>query len=192
MTLATYSINKKYSILFPYTKKINKVIHIFLYLNNNFTNTCELIHYYYDKKWYKFNIDRLNYDILSNFSLIFNKGKPHIFYIKKTDSGSDIYTTCFDPLKRKYSKLKQITKNNKSKVYLSTIYFNDKYHICFSEKNANKYYCTYAKYSSDFNCTEYAHLSHNLRCEFPHFILENNSLKIIWREYNQILKKEII
>ena len=64
--------------------------------------------------------------------------------------------------------------------------------LFISEKNDDKYYCTYAKYSSDFNCTEYAHLSHNLLCEFPHFILENNSLKIIWREYNQILKKEII
>ena len=91
-------INKKYSIAFPYIKKIDEQIHIFYYLIDNKNPTkCKLINYFFDGfKWNENIISEISYFILSNFVVMWHNNIPFLFFFNRINGCEELFYVTFN------------------------------------------------------------------------------------------------
>ncbi|SCG94742.1 MULTISPECIES: hypothetical protein [unclassified Romboutsia] len=178
-----------FMIKFVYIKYVFNDNHIFYYsINKKHPYSAYLIHIYNsDKLSKKSRIDIINYDIMTNFIVIFNKDIPSIFYFKLVNGFEELFVSTFDFNLLKWSFPVQITNSKKSKIYLSALIDDSGiYHITFSEKNSGKYFCTYLKgqlkYRS-FKIYNQQLLSKDPMCAFPSIFKYKSKLYIKWIEY---------
>ena len=180
---------KNFSIKFPYLEKINNEDHIIYYLiNKKNPYYTSLLHIYKcDDKYIRNKIDYLNYNIMSNFIVTFNETTPSIFYFKYINNCEELFMSTFNLDTLKWSSPYQITNSKKNKIYLSSIKDNNgTYHIVFSEKNNNKYFCKHLKgniINDTFQVMKESFVSYNLMCIFPSLIEQNSNIYIQWVEY---------
>lgn len=186
-----YDLNKL-AIKFPYIKNINGVTHIIYFeIHKGAEHYCTLIHHYKkNNKWVKYEIDSMNYMILSNFVVIFNDCNPSIFYLKIVNGNEEVFYSTFDLITSTWSSPSQITNTSKEKVYLSVIKSsNNFYNIIYSENNLNSYYCTYINGYIDNNkfiSSSPITISKTTACVFPHLIEHKNNLYAQWLEYRDL------
>lgn len=180
---------KNFIIKFPYTKHISNMKHTIYYsINKSRPLLANLIHIYEDDNiCIKNTIDFIDYNILSNFVVVYSNNKPIIFYFKLVDKFEELFVATYDLNSCYWSNPIQITKSNKNKIYLSVLQdeFNN-YHIVFSENYDNKYYCKYINISlinDILKINQESILSKNVMCLFPSIIKENSTLCIQWVEY---------
>lgn len=186
-----YNPNKSI-IKFPYIKVINGITHIIYFeIHKGSDYCCSLIHYCRnDKGWLKYEIDSINYGILTNFVVIFNEYNPSIFYLKIVNESEELFYSAFDFAARTWSIPVQITNTNREKIYLSVIKSsNNFYNITYSENNLNRYCCTYIngyikdnKFISGLPIT----ISKTLACVFPNLIEHRNKLYVQWIEHHKL------
>ena len=178
--------SNKITIKFPYIKNINGITHIIYFeVHKGDEYYCNLIHYYKkNSKWFKCEIDSLNYVILTNFVAIFNSSNPIIFYLKIVNGSEEVFFSTFDLITNTWSTPFQITITNKEKVYLSVIKSsNNFYNIIYSENNLTSYYCTYINGYVDNNIfipNIPITISNAIPCVFPHLIEHKNNLYAQW------------
>lgn len=188
---------KNFLIKFPYTKTLKDESHIAYYSINKSNPYCAyLIHIYKSKNTIKKNrIDFINYNILSNFIILYNNNIPIIFYFKIINNAEELFISTFDTKTCTWSTPQQITNSNKGKIYLSVIKDNkDNFHIVFSENNnSNKYFCKYlcgsiTKNTFSVYTEKYIH-KHSM-CVFPNLIYINSKIYIQWIEYFDLYYSE--
>lgn len=190
-TLLNYD-SKLFDIKFLYIKKLNGSTHIIYYLINKYNmNHCTLIHYYKEKNtWIKTKIDTLQYNILTNFIVIFENSIPTIFYLKVMNGCEELFTSTFDSNMKIWTTPIQLTSSHKFKVYLSAIKsVNGSYHITYSENNYGRYYCNYINVSLDknaFTTSINKTINETVACTFPNIIEHKQTLYIQWIEYNTL------
>ena len=185
---------RKNSVKFPYIKKFpHNIIHVFFYLVNvSKTNYCTLFHFYYDgTTWYKSTISTLNYFLLTNFSVSWDKDIPTVFFLKKFNNCSEIFLSTFNLVDKKWTEAIPITMTKREKVYLSILKTTNKqYHITFAENNNNKYYCMYFNEAADNISVlnhQYIHLNKKTICSFPNLLVKNSTLYLQWIEGTVLL-----
>lgn len=188
-TLLEYDPNK-FNIQFVYIKKKDCSTHIIYYLIDKCNiNQCTLIHYYRERNtWIKKQIDTIEYNILTNFVVIFENSIPTIFYLKVINGHEELFVSTFDLDNKVWTTPIQITNSHKFKVYLSVIKCsNGSYHITYSENNSNKYYCAYINVSineNTFNIINNKIISETVACTFPNIIEHKQIFYIQWIEFN--------
>lgn len=181
--------HKLFSIKFIYIKNFNKTSHIFYYsLNKNQRNLCDLIYNYKkDKNWIQCKIDSINYNILTNFVVIFEDLTPSIFYLKMINGFEELFVSTFDLNTSTWSFPLQITNSHKPKIYLCVIKDSNKhYHIVFSENNYDRYYCSYITGYIENNIFIFINsriLSNSVACTFPNVLEHNRKILVQWIEY---------
>ncbi|CUQ25600.1 Uncharacterised protein [Clostridium paraputrificum] len=186
------SSNSIEKITFPYIKKIGDKIHIFYYLVDvTQVDRGKLIHYYYDgSNWNKSQIDNIEYFILSNFVVTFKEDVPTIFYLNSTKGHEEVFISNFNKDNLSWNHPVQVTNTHKTKVYLSVVEVpQNTYHIVFSEKNNDKYYCTYYSgqlKNNSFIKKDYFIIQDTIACEFPHILRIKNELYIQWIEFSEL------
>ena len=180
---------KNFIIKFPYTKHISNIKHTIYYsINKNIPLLANLIHIYEDDNIFiKNTIDFIDFNILSNFVVMYSNSKPIIFYFKLVDKFEELFVSFFNLNSYSWSNPIQVTKSNKNKIYLSVLQDeNNKYHIAFSENHNNKYYCKYINLSLENNVlkiNQESIISKDVMCLFPSIIKKNSTLYIQWVEY---------
>ena len=185
-------INKKYSIAFPYIKKIDEQIHIFYYLIDNKNPTkCKLINYFFDGfKWNENIISEISYFILSNFVVMWHNNIPFLFFFNRINGCEELFYVTFNNETLSFKEKIQITNSHKNKVYLSIIEpLKNHYHITFSENNNDKYYCSYVylcKNNEKISIKENLNISKTVACEFPTIFMIDDNLYIQWLEFNEL------
>jgi hypothetical protein len=181
-----------FSINFLYIKKIATSTHIIYYLiDKHNINQCSIIHHYKENDtWIKTKIDTLNYNILTNFVVIFENSTPTIFYLKIWNGYEEVFTSTFDLKNKNWTPPLQLTNSHKFKVYLSAIkYSTGNYHITYSENNSNRYYCNYINaqiIDNTPNTLINETISKTIACTFPSIISYNGILYIQWIEFDSL------
>jgi len=190
-TLLKYDPNE-FNIQFLYIKNKDCSTHIIYYLIDKCNiNQCTLIHYYRERNsWVKKQIDTVQYNILTNFVVIFENSTPTIFYLKVINGYEELFVSTFDLDNKVWTTPIQITNSHKFKVYLSVIKCsNGSYRITYSENNSNKYYCSYINVFIDknaFNIINNKIISETIACTFPIIIEHKQILYIQWIEFNTL------
>lgn len=180
---------KNFSIKFPFFKSINNEDHIIYHsINKKNPYYTSLLHIYKSgDKYIRNKIDFFNYNIMSNFIVTFNDNIPSIFYFKYINDCEELFMSTFNLETLKWSFPYQITNSKKNKIYLSSIKDNNgTYHIAFSEKNNNKYFCKHIKgnlINDTFQIIKESFVSSNLMCIFPSLIEQDSNIYIQWVEY---------
>ena len=186
-----YDTNK-YKIKFPFIKHLDDKVHIIYYeINKKKSHFSTLVHYYKKNNiWVKSNIDFLNYTLLNNFEVIINESNLKIYYFKLIDRYEELFVATYSFDKEKWDTPIQITFSKKTKVYLSVLIDSKNiYHIVYSEKNQNQFYC---KYINLFFENKIPHIQSNIFLStkipslFPNLIKYNDILYCQWMEYNHL------
>ena len=184
--------SNKYKIKFPFIKRLNNTVHIIYYeINKKKAYFSALVHYYKKNNiWIKSTIDFLNYKLLNNFEVIINENNLKIYYFKLIDGYEQLFVANYSFDEEKWDIPIQITSSKKSKVYLSLLKDSKNiYHIVYSEKNENQFYCKYINLffqgktpyiqNNEFLSTKIASL-------FPNIIKYKDILYCQWMEYNHL------
>lgn len=182
----------KYKIKFPFIKRLDDKVHIIHYeISKEKPHFSTLVHYYKKNNiWTKNIIDFLSYKILNNFEVIINKDNLKIYYFKLINGYEELYVANYSFNKEQWDIPIQITSSNKSKVYLSLLKDSKNiYHIVYSEKNNNQFYCKYINLFFEGK-TPYVQnnilLSTKIPSLFPNIIKYKDILYCQWLEYNHL------
>lgn len=184
--------SNKYKIKFPFIKRLDNKVHIIYYeINKEKSHFSALVHYYKKNNiWVKSNIDFLNYTLLNNFEVIINENDLKIYYFKLIDGYEELFVANYSFDKEKWDMPIQITSSKKSKVYLSLLKDSKNiYHIVYSEKNQNQFYC---KYMNLFFENKTPHIQNDIFLStkvaslFPNIIKYKDILYCQWLEYNHL------
>ncbi|WP_373601548.1 hypothetical protein [Paraclostridium bifermentans] len=183
---------KDFHIKFPYIKKIQNKEHILYYsINKENPYTSYLMHIYNsDGVIIKNKVDYIQYNIMSNFEVLWDESLPILFYFKYINGCEELCVSIFNSYYNEWTKPFNITDSKKAKIYLNII--KDKhrnYHIVFSENHEGKYHCKYIKgkfENNKFEIYESKTIKTNLMCLFPHLINHDNEIYIEWGEYDYV------
>ena len=191
-TLLKYNSDLRF-IKFVYIKNENNHSDVFYYSIDNKNPYCGLLihHHRKNSKWQTFIVDKISYNVLTNFIVIYdNAMNPTIFYYNLTNGFEELYASAFSNDTNTWSAPLQISHSKKPKIYLSVIQDSRKcYHILFSENNYSKYYCTYISgyiNNNNFNYSNICVISNTVACTFPNIIEYNNKLYANWIEYHTL------
>lgn len=183
---------KDFYIKFPYIKKMQDKEHILYYsINKENPYICYLIHIYNsDGTIVKNKVDCIQYNIMSNFEVIWEESTPILFYFKYINGYEELCVSTFNSYYNEWSRPFKITDSKKAKIYLNVIKDNyGNYHIVFSENHEGKYHCKYIKgklENNKFKIYQSKTIKTNLMCLFPHLINHGNEIYIEWGEYDYI------
>lgn len=149
------------------------------------------MHYYKKNNlWVKSNIDFLNYTLLNNFEVIINENDLKIYYFKLIDGYEELFVANYSFDKEKWDIPIQLTFSKKSKVYLSLLKDSKNiYHIVYSEKNQNQFYCKYMNLffeNKTPSIQSNIFLSTKIPSLFPNIIKYKDILYCQWMEYNHL------
>lgn len=182
-------------IKFVYIKNIRDCTHV-IYCSIDISTPSNgiLVHHY--KKgsaWYTTTIDKISYNVLTNFVVTYDDtDMPTVFYYNLINGYEEVFASTFIEETGLWSTPIQITNSKKSKIYLSVIRdFKDLYHIVFSENNNSKYYCTYINgkiHDNNFYSINSSVLGDSVACTFPNVIEFNNFIFVNWIEYHTLYK----
>lgn len=187
----TYDYNK-FGLIFPYVKYIDKNSHIFYYVfNNNSSNTCALFHNYkHNDYWIENKIDFINYIVLNNFIILWNKSVPTVFYLNLINGCEEVFCARFNIESLTWREPLQITNTGKNKIYLSGIKDSiNFYHLCFCEYEGSGYIVKYVSVylnENKFNLHTSSCLSPPCACMYPSIIKVRNTILVSWVNFNKL------
>ena len=183
---------KKFGLVFPYIKFSEDNPHIFYYVfNNSSINTCAIFHHYkHNDYWIENKIDFVNHIALDDFTVLFNRAVPTIFYFNLVNGCEEIFSSRFNFGTFTWSDPVQITNTGNNKLYLNAIRDSiNFYHLCYCENEGNGYIVKYINgylNENSFNLKNLSSLSSPSTCMFPSLIKADNTLVVSWVDLNKL------
>lgn len=187
----TYNSNK-FTLLFPYIKKLDDEIHILYYVySNDSGNICALIHHHkLNGVWTENKIDFINNTVLNNFTVIWIQNSPTVFYLNLVNGYEEVFMSKFNLSTSTWSKPSQITNTRKNKIYLSVLKDSLNFcHIVFCENVDNGYAVKYINgylmdNKLDINISKY--ITGSSSCMYPSIMKLKSDIYIMWVNYNRL------
>lgn len=189
--LLTYDY-EKFDIMFPYINKVNNSTHLIYYVyNNSSTNTCALFHHYNNNGvWLENKIDFISHIILDNFTVLWIKDSPIVFYFNLVNGCEEIFFSRFNTSTLSWSTPCQITNSKKNKLYLSVLKDSmNFYHFTFCENIDNGYAVKYMNgYLNEdkLDIGKSLYISGPSTCIYPNLVKYKSSIYLMWSNYNKL------
>lgn len=175
-------------------KLINDKIHIFYCVESTEgSNSFRIYHnFLHNNEWIKYPVsDIFSTGILNPFSIVETKNGILLGYYDIINNCEQIFISSFDMNNLKWSERIQITSDNNPKLYLDMISKDDNMlDICYSKYIEGNLVVTYEKYKiEDLNVIKETEslLSNPANCMYPTLVYSNETLWVIWIEYNRLL-----
>lgn len=191
----SYSVLKfdfqKFSMSYPYIKKIDNTLHIFYYVYSLEANSVSYLYHLYneDGVWNQQKIDTINHLMLNEYKVIYLDNRLIVFYLNMINNVEELFCCSFDCINKKWDNPIQITNTSKNKLYLDVIYKDDFFHISFCHKVNNNYAVSYLKLRlENLNFTNFilVDITEPSIYMYPSFATYNDTIYLMWIYFNKL------